>query len=187
MKPSLSLSLAGLTGQIVTVLPSDETRDEGSVLLQFSDGCLLRADYWRLFKDKKACLSSFDHRQKYGLPKAINAIQELQTLLQERHLVQARMDVESGDLIFEFDPSSRLHAFNFTGYEVWEITFPNGTAEYSNRNPPNADLIPSQSTGGWPEFFAARDEHPFPDDFLADRGHRRPGSAADPMAAIRND
>ena len=37
------------------------------------------------------------------------------------------------------------------------------------RDPASGDLILSQSPGGWHELFAAIDENPFPDDFLAGR------------------
>ena len=40
---------------------------------------------------------------------------------------------------------------------------------FVRRDPASGDLILSQSPGGWQEFFAAVDENPFPDDFLADR------------------
>ena len=40
---------------------------------------------------------------------------------------------------------------------------------FVRRDPASGDLILSQSPGGWQEFFAAVDEHPFPSDFLADR------------------
>ena len=44
-----------------------------------------------------------------------------------------------------------------------------GDEVYVRRDPQNGDLILSQSPGGWQEFFAAVDENPFPDDFLANR------------------
>jgi antitoxin VapB len=40
---------------------------------------------------------------------------------------------------------------------------------FVRRDPPSGDLILSQSPGGWNEFFAALDEDPFPEEFLADR------------------
>ena len=40
---------------------------------------------------------------------------------------------------------------------------------FVRRDPKSGDLILSQSPGGWHEFFAAIDESPFPEDFLADR------------------
>lgn len=48
-----------------------------SVELLISTGSHLRAEYWRLARDGKAKISSFDHQQQYGLPAPLDAIKEL--------------------------------------------------------------------------------------------------------------
>lgn len=58
----------------VEVSPSDESLDDGSVKINFSDGSALRADYWRLTKAIEALISSFDHKQRYGLPSPVSAV-----------------------------------------------------------------------------------------------------------------
>ena len=73
-----------------------------SVLLLFSNGSWLRAEYWRITKDGKAWLSSFDHQQKYGLPVPIDAIKVLQEQLQGKVVSEAHLDKETSDLIFQF-------------------------------------------------------------------------------------
>lgn len=103
-----------------------------SVDLLFSNGSRLRAEYWRAIKEGKAGISSFDHRQKYGLPEPIDAIKELQEQLQDNIVTDALLDRETGDLNFQFRGSIKLQVFNFTGYEIWEISFPDGTGEYSS-------------------------------------------------------
>jgi hypothetical protein len=103
-----------------------------SVQLLFADGSKLRATYWRVIKDGKAGISSFDHQQQYGLPAPIDAIKELQEELQNKTVTDAHLDKETGDLLFHFAGSVKFHVFNFTGYEIWDITFPDGTVEYSN-------------------------------------------------------
>jgi hypothetical protein len=103
-----------------------------SLGLLFANGTSLQAEYWRLIYPGKAGLSSFDHRQQYGLPAPIDAIRELQEHIQRKLLTDARLDRETGDLVFQFDGNIKLQIFNFTGYEVWEINFPNGSVEYSN-------------------------------------------------------
>ncbi len=105
---------------------------EASVLIEFSDGTQLRADYWRLIKDQKHFLSSFDHQQRYALPEAIDAVSELQQTLHDLRVIDARLDAETGDLIFRFSPHCTLQILNFTGYEVWEIHFQDGSGELSN-------------------------------------------------------
>jgi hypothetical protein len=102
-----------------------------SVQLLFSEGSRLRADYWRIVKGDKAGLSSFDHEQKYGLPAPINAFKEVEQELAGKRVTDAHFDVRTGDLCFSFEGEVEFRVFNFTGYEVWEIHFPNGTGEYS--------------------------------------------------------
>jgi hypothetical protein len=103
-----------------------------AVAITFSEGTRLRTEYWRLIKSKKAYLSSFDHQQKYGLPAPIDAVDALKRELEGKALSCVRFDEETGDLQFEFANDSKFQALNFTGYEVWEISFPDGTGEYSN-------------------------------------------------------
>jgi|SRR6185312_5050537 hypothetical protein len=112
------------------IYPSDEV-GEGSAAILFSNGTRLRADYWRLLH-KQPRLSSFDHRQKYGLPAPIDAIAELRKALENSKVVAATLDNESADLIFVFDNDCKLQILTVTDHEIWEIHFPNGTGQYSN-------------------------------------------------------
>jgi len=68
----------------------------------------------------------------YGLPAPIDAIRELQAQIQGKLLTDAQLDRETGDLLFNFGENIKLQVFNFSGYEVWEISFPDGTGDYSN-------------------------------------------------------
>ena len=103
-----------------------------SIQLLFANGTRLEAEYWRLVLDGKPGVSSFDHQQKYGLLAPINAVNTLQETLQGKLVTNALLDHKTGDLIFEFVGSIALQVFNFTGYEIWHIRFPDGTGEYSN-------------------------------------------------------
>ena len=47
-------------------------------------------------------------------------------------VTSASADFETGDLSIEFSSNVKLQVFNFTGYEIWEMKFPDGTVEYSN-------------------------------------------------------
>jgi len=135
MVQNFDKSLCKLKNRSVSVSASNQYPDEAgqaSVHLDFADGSKLRADYWRVTKDGRAGISSFDHQQRYGLPAAIDAIAGLQAQLQDRSVTDVKWDSESGDLLFEFSDNIRFQVFNFTGYEVWEIHFPDGTGEYSN-------------------------------------------------------
>lgn len=103
-----------------------------SIQLSFANGTRLEAEYWRLVVDGKAGISSFDHRQRYGLPAPIDALNTLDQALQGKAVTGASLDHTTGDLHFEFEGNIPLQVFNFTGYEIWHIHFPDGTGEYSN-------------------------------------------------------
>lgn len=103
-----------------------------SIVILFSEGTRLRAEYWRLIKDGKAYISSFDHNQLYGLKSPIDAIRSLSEELHGRIVTEVHHESETGDIILNFSNFVAVQIFNFTGYEIWEITFPDGTGEYSN-------------------------------------------------------
>jgi hypothetical protein len=126
-------SLAALKGATANVSDSGVYSDAGeaSVQLLFSNGSRLRADYWRIVKGDRAGVSSFDHGQKYGLPAPIDALQQLEKELQGKRVTDALFDNRTGDLYLGFEEDVEFRVFNFTGYEVWEIHFPDGTGEYS--------------------------------------------------------
>jgi hypothetical protein len=127
-------SLTKLKASSVTVLGANAYHEPGmaTVQLLFSEGAKLRADYWRVIRDRKEIVSSFDHQQKYGLPAPRDAIKELQKELRNKTVTEAHLDKETGDLLFRFNEEIKLQIFGFSGYEVWEISFSDGTGEYSN-------------------------------------------------------
>jgi len=128
-------NLAKLTGSTALAVERETYETEpgtASAVIVFSEGTRLRTYYWRLIKNKKALVSSFDHQQKYGLPSPIDAVDTLKRELQGQTLTSVRFDEETGDLQFEFANDTKFQALNFTGYEMWHISFPDGTGEYSN-------------------------------------------------------
>ena len=80
----------------------------------------------------KPSLSSFDHKQKYGLPARIDAKEGLIRLLSGQICLGIRLDKETVDLILSFAEATKLQVFGFIGYEVWDILFSDSTGEYSN-------------------------------------------------------
>jgi hypothetical protein len=128
------LSLARLRNVAVTVTPNDVPDEEGSAacVVNFSDGTVLRFFYWRLIQDGRARLSSFDHQKRYGLPAPIDAKETISAALSEKICLNVHFDGETGDLTLVFADAIRLQVFNFTGFEIWDILFPDGTGEYSN-------------------------------------------------------
>jgi hypothetical protein len=123
--------LSELENCTAEVFEHDATQG-AAIALKFADGSRLRADYWRLIKDGKARLSSFDHAQKYGLAAPINAVLELAKQLHDKRVLKACLDRQTGDLLFDFSDRIHLQVLNFTGYEVWEMSFPSGAREFSN-------------------------------------------------------
>ena len=77
-------------------------------------------------------ISSFDHKQRYGLPAPIDAKKYLRQHLAGKTLTAAAIDRESGDLHFLFANAAKLQIFAFSSYEMWEISFPDGPVEYAN-------------------------------------------------------
>jgi len=129
-------SLSSLKNGSVSVSATEAYPEPGmaSVHLLFSNGSKLRAEYWRITIEGRAGFSSFDHQQKYGVPSPIDAITALKEQLQGRIVTDAHLDSETGDLVFQFAENIKFRVFNFTSYEIWEISFPGGTVEYSNFN-----------------------------------------------------
>jgi hypothetical protein len=102
------------------------------MIVSFSDGTQLEITYWRVIQNGKAQFTSFDHGQQYGRPVPIDAKARLANLLNGKTCEAVQFDRETADLILTFAQSIKLHVFNFTGYEIWHISFPDGTGEYSN-------------------------------------------------------
>jgi hypothetical protein len=127
-------SLASLRNVSITVAADNIPDAEGtaSVVVKFSDGTVLKANYWRLIQDGRALLSSFDHRKKYGLSTPIDAKEQISSLLEGKLCNDVQFDSEAGDLTLVFGETTKLQVFNFTAYEIWQIQFPDGTGEYSN-------------------------------------------------------
>jgi hypothetical protein len=142
--PAFERRLSELKDCATEVFEHDPSQG-AAIALRFSDGSTLRADYWRLIEDGKARLSSFDHAQKYGLPAAVDAALELAKKLQDKLVLEACLDRQTGDLLFEFSDRIHLQVFNFTGYEVWEMSFREGTREFSNHVQPRERYRPDRA------------------------------------------
>lgn len=65
------------------------------------------------------------------MPEPIDAKKALRKALDDRNCVDASLNAETGDLLFVLDGDIRLQVFNFSGYEVWDFTSPDGSTVYS--------------------------------------------------------
>jgi hypothetical protein len=133
MSDPLEQHLSALSGTSVDVKQVEVPDEHGqaSVAFVFSDGTRLSACYWRVSRSDTV-LSSFDHKQTYGLPSTIDAQKELRSLLAGAKVISTSIDRATGDLHLNFSGGWRLEVFGFSGYEVWEISFADGSSEYSN-------------------------------------------------------
>lgn len=61
---------------------------------------------------------------------AIDSVMQLREELEDKFVIDAQLEERSGDLRFLFSSDIEFQVFNFTGYEVWEIHFPNGNEEF---------------------------------------------------------
>ncbi|HEY9679923.1 MAG TPA: hypothetical protein V6C76_18110 [Drouetiella sp.] len=106
---------------------------QASIIITFFDNTVLHASFWRLIANGKATLSSFDHKQQYGLPAPIDAIANLQKDLDGRLLTALSLNKVTGDLLLCIEgEGEKLQVFNFSGYEIWTIRYPDGTRDFSN-------------------------------------------------------
>ena len=119
-KERLSESLAAICGNTLDVSDAGAFPEVylASARLQFSNGTRLECSCWRTIVDDKCGPSSFDHRQKYGLPAPIDAIGDLSKLLSGRRVVKAIHDTRTGDLWICFNGAIELQILNVTGFEI---------------------------------------------------------------------
>jgi hypothetical protein len=112
--------------------PAADTIYSVGTSIQFTGGTTLQAQFWRLTKGDRPLVSIFDHRQRYGQPEPIDAFRLMRDVLVGEEVSDAVMDKTTGDLRFRFDGGVALEVFNFTAFEIWTVTFPDGTMELSN-------------------------------------------------------
>jgi len=110
----------------------ESVTENATVKLVFSGGTEIRVDYWRIISNAVPIRSSFDHGNQYGLPQPVDAIQALTKAIDGEKILAAKLDKTTGDISLEFGNHLTVQLFNFTGYEVWDLKFPDGTREVSN-------------------------------------------------------
>jgi hypothetical protein len=135
----MSNGLAGLRGtkcEAVQAIEYEEAAADSiysvGTSIQFTGGTTLQAQFWRLTKGGRPLVSIFDHRQRYGLPEPIDALRIMRDELVGKEVLDAVMDQTTADLRFRFDDGVDFEVFNFTGFEIWQVIFPDGTMELSN-------------------------------------------------------
>lgn len=102
------------------------------LIIGLSSGAQIETSYWRVLPKIGMRVSNFDHQQKYGLHEAINAADKVKDLILNQKIRSIEFIARSGDIEVNFENDSILEIFNFSGYEVWEIRFDDGSSIYSN-------------------------------------------------------
>jgi hypothetical protein len=138
-KGTFAQRLAGLRGvgceSVLAVEYEDPPTDAIYAIgtsIAFTDGTKVDAQFWRLGKEGRPMVSTFDHRHQYGLPAPIDALEVLRGELIGKKVSEAAMDGATGDLRFDFEGGVLIEIFNFTAYEIWTVTFADGSGQLSN-------------------------------------------------------
>jgi hypothetical protein len=133
MPESFETALMALCESKVQIFDDDAPEENGQaiIVLNFGNGVSLRAHYWRFINDSKT-FSSFDHKQMYGLSSPFNAKEELRYFLGGLIISSAKIDRQTADLQFVFSNGEILQIFSFDAYEDWDMSFPDGSREFSN-------------------------------------------------------
>lgn len=100
--------------------------DFADVFIEFENDYSVSFSVWRVF-GKDLRISKFDHNQKYGLPKPINAFEELCKYVKVGMLVDSlNINRHTGDLNIELETGITIQCLNLTGHEEWELNTPEG-------------------------------------------------------------
>ncbi|MEP3321512.1 MAG: hypothetical protein ABJN40_10740 [Sneathiella sp.] len=134
MNDGLKKELLNLCGGSVEIRANDIPDEFGqaSISILFPNDITLNACYWRMIKVNNTVISSFDHKQIYGLDEPIDAKEMLIKILDNQILDKAELDRKSGDLHFLFSNGTSFQVFGFSAYEVWELHYSDGSTDYSN-------------------------------------------------------
>ena len=119
-------SISRLKSSLRQAMEVASSTDAGmaGVGLIFAEGTELEANYSLVVKHGKERIRSFDQRQEYGLSTPLDAVAQLQKELQGETVMEARLDKETRDRLFQFTEKAKLHVFAFSGCEVSEIHIP---------------------------------------------------------------
>jgi len=83
---------------------------------------------WRVVAKGHIEITSEDHQQVFGLPKAVDAGLGLQDTLSSATITNAKVLPETGDLAISFGDRARLEIItDSSGYESWVLRRPDST------------------------------------------------------------
>ena len=121
--------LKSLIGQTFTNL---EVESGASAYLFTANGIKVYISYWRLCSSNESKVSSFDDKQKYGSATPIDSLKLLKEAILNIEISSIKLTDSFSDIEIKFTNNVIFQIFNFTGNEVWEVTFRDGTSILSN-------------------------------------------------------
>ncbi len=121
--------IKSLVGQTFNKL---EKESDASGYLYLSNGAKIYISYWRCYASEKSKFSSFDDKQKYGFAVPMDSLNLLKEAILNVEISSIKLTESFFDIEIRLVNNAVLQVFNFTGNEVWEVTFSDGTTILSN-------------------------------------------------------
>jgi hypothetical protein len=93
-------------------------------IFRFADKISAQASgFWRALKSEKIVLVSLDHGHQFGLPNALNLVDELTALLKGETLNEIRIDDHTGDLTLLLSNNYKIEIFIASAnYETYQFS-----------------------------------------------------------------
>lgn len=115
----MAIDLKWIIGQRIK-----ETRKEDYTWIFVFDGCgiISTESAWRLMTEESIKITSEDHEQMFGLQAPLDAINILNTTINQQIINQYKLDPRTGDFSLVFENAFELQFLNLSsGYESWHV------------------------------------------------------------------
>ena len=99
-------------------------KDADSWTFSFADDIYVEASgFWRLFERNKIVYVSLDNGHQFVLPKPLDLVEELTTILKDKKLKELNVDKDTADLTLVFTDNMRIEIFiSSSGYETHQFS-----------------------------------------------------------------
>jgi hypothetical protein len=82
---------------------------------------------WRIIRDGRVIRTCQDHGHPFGLPAAVDAVQEASSLLSRTAVSAVQLREATADILVDFSADLRLEIIpDSSGYESWQVYAPHG-------------------------------------------------------------
>jgi hypothetical protein len=100
--------------------------DEGAKdwVFIFAENILIEVSgFWRLLENTKIVLVSLDHGHQFGLAKPLNLVEEVTTILNEKKLLELKVDENTADLTLVLTDGLEIEILIASaGYETYQFS-----------------------------------------------------------------